>query len=94
MRYRFVWFLTLAAVVLSTAGCGSFIAHRIVQALNTYHPTWVYAPALPVFLWASVRVLPNLPCIFRHWSGWRPKMRYRIVEPADYNLEVTATTIV
>src|SRR5689334_8640154 len=42
MQIRFYWFLLLAVLGLSTAGCGSFVAHRMAQAPNTY-PTW-FAP--------------------------------------------------
>ena len=40
---RFYWLLPAAlALLLGTAGCGSFMARRMVQAPNTY-PTW-FAP--------------------------------------------------
>ncbi len=89
MRFRYFWLITLAAVVLSTAGCGSFIAHRIVQAPNTY-PTW-FAPEAPVSLGFSPKLLTNFPVHFVEIGPPTARMRYRIVEPADYNLEVTAT---
>src|ERR1035437_9062428 len=43
---RLCWLLLPGLLVLSTAGCGTFMAHRIAQAPNTY-PEW-FAPKAPV----------------------------------------------
>jgi hypothetical protein len=46
MRQKWRWLLLPALLVLSTAGCGTFVAHRMAQAPNTY-PTW-FVPQAPV----------------------------------------------
>ncbi len=89
MKLRLFWLLMLVVVILDTAGCGSFIAHRIVQAPNTY-PTW-FAPEAPVSLGFSPKFLTNFPVHVVSVGPPAAQMRYRIVEPADYHLVVTSS---
>jgi pimeloyl-ACP methyl ester carboxylesterase len=86
---RFYWLLLPVLLVLSTAGCGTFMAHRMVQSPNTY-PDW-FAPEAPVLLGFSPKFLTNFP---KQFVAVRPPMAhlcYRIVEPADYHLKVSST---
>ncbi len=79
----------IAAVVWTTAGCGSFVAHRIAQAPNTY-PTW-FAPKARVSLGFSAKFLTNFSAHFVDIGPPAARMRYRVVEPADYKVEITST---
>jgi len=81
--------LLLLLAVLGTAGCGSFIAHRMAQAPNTY-PTWL-EPRARVFLGFGGRYLTNFPAQFVEVGPPPARLRYRVIEPADYQLEVTST---
>jgi len=67
-------------LVLSTAGCGTFMAHRMVQAPNTY-PTW-FAPKAPVELAYSPKFLTNFPKQFVAVGPPVARLCYRVVEPA------------
>jgi len=79
----------LAGLVLGATGCGSFAARRMAQAPNTY-PTW-FAPKAPVTLAFSPRFLTNFPPHFVRVGSPPARLRYRIVEPADYGFEVSST---
>jgi pimeloyl-ACP methyl ester carboxylesterase len=81
--------LLLVLLILSTAGCGTFMAHRLVQAPNTY-PDW-FAPEAPVLLGFSPKFLTNFPKQFVKVGPPGAKLCYRIVEPADFNLKVSST---
>jgi len=76
-------------LVLSTAGCGTFMAHRMVQAPNTY-PTW-FAPKAPVELAYSPKFLTNFPKQFVAVGPPAARLCYRVVEPADYHLKISST---
>lgn len=76
-------------LVLSTAGCGTFMAHRMVQAPNTY-PQW-FAPEAPVAVAFSPKFLTNFPKQFVDVGPPPARLCYRIVEPADYHLEISST---
>ncbi|MGO9000799.1 MAG: alpha/beta hydrolase [Limisphaerales bacterium] len=76
-------------LALSTAGCGSFMAHRMVQAPNTY-PEW-FAPRAPVAVAFSPKFLTNFPKQFVDVGPPPARLCYRVVEPADYHLKVTST---
>jgi hypothetical protein len=81
--------LLLLALAWQVTGCGTFVAHRILQAPNTY-PTWL-APHAPVILDYSPKFLTNFP---KHWIEVEPpavRLCYRIIEPADYQVSLTAT---
>ncbi len=88
MRFRFLW-LPLAALVLGTAGCGGFVAHRIAQAPNTY-PQW-FAPPARVTLAFDLKLLTNFPAQFIEVGPPSARLRYRIVEPADYQFTISST---
>lgn len=79
----------LAVLVLSTAGCGSFVAHRMAQAPNTY-PMW-FAPKPRVTLGFSPKFLTNFPAHFVDVGPPAARLRYRIVEPAAYDLSGVST---
>jgi len=81
--------LLFVLLVWATAGCGSFMAHRMVQAPNSY-PTW-FAPEAPVWLAFHPNVFTNFP---RHLVAVGPppaQLSYRVIEPADYHLTVATT---
>jgi pimeloyl-ACP methyl ester carboxylesterase len=85
------WLLppALLILVLGTAGCGTFIARRMVQAPNTF-PTW-FAPKAPVLLAYTPNFLTNFP---RHFVTVGPpaaQLCYRVVMPADYRLTYAST---
>jgi pimeloyl-ACP methyl ester carboxylesterase len=76
-------------LVLSTTGCGSFMARRMVQAPNTY-PDWL-APSAPVAVAFSPKFLTNFPKQFVAVGPPPARLCYRVIEPADYHLTVTST---
>jgi len=78
-----------ALLIFSTTGCGSFMAHRLVQAPNTY-PDW-FAPEAPVLLEFNSNFLTNFPRQFVEVGPPDAKLCYRLVEPADYHLKVSST---
>jgi pimeloyl-ACP methyl ester carboxylesterase len=80
----------MLAATLVDSGCSGFIARRMAQAPNTY-PTWL-APAAPVSLAYDPRVLARSPEQFAEVGPPAARLRYRVVEPADYHLEVLATS--
>jgi len=84
-----VGLLLLALLVGGTAGCGSFMARRMAQAPNTY-PQW-FAPKAPVAVAFSPKMLTNFPKQFVEVGPPPARLCYRVVEPADYHLTVTAT---
>jgi len=86
---RNLYGLFLTLLILSTSGCGTYMAHRMVQAPNTY-PTW-FAPEAPVVVAFSPRFLTNFPKQFVEVGPPTARLCYRVVEPADYHLEETST---
>jgi pimeloyl-ACP methyl ester carboxylesterase len=88
-RQWLFWLLPPVLMILGTAGCGTFMAHRMVQAPNTY-PTW-FAPKAPVELDYSPKLLTNFPAQFVAVGPPTARLCYRIVEPADYRLTMSAT---
>jgi pimeloyl-ACP methyl ester carboxylesterase len=84
MRQRLFRLLLPVLLVLSTAGCGTFMARRMAQAPNTY-PTW-FAPKAPVALAFSPKFLTNFSKQFAAVGPPTARLCYRVVEPADYNL--------
>jgi pimeloyl-ACP methyl ester carboxylesterase len=81
------WLLML--LLLGATGCGSFMAARMVQAPNSY-PTWFSALA-PVELIHSDLLLTNFPPQFIEIESPPARLRYRVVEPADYQFRSTGT---
>jgi pimeloyl-ACP methyl ester carboxylesterase len=89
LRAAFLVAGPLLAATLLESGCSGFIARRMAQAPNTY-PTWL-APAAPVRLAFDERVLAKSPEQFAEVGPPAARLRYRVVEPADYHLQVVAT---
>ena len=89
MRQKLCWLLVTVLLSLSTAGCGTFMAHRMAQAPNTY-PDW-FAPKAPVVVAFSPKFLTNFPKQFLTVGPPEAKLCYRVVEPADYHLTTTST---
>jgi len=81
--------LLLTVLALNTAGCGTFVARSIAKSPNRY-ATWL-APAAPVSLAFNPRLLTNFTARFVNVGPPAARLCYRIVEPADYQLEITAT---
>lgn len=86
--WRWLTSLVLTLPILTT-GCGTFVAHRMVQAPNRY-PTWL-APTAPVLLAFDAKLLTNSPSQFAEVGPPTARLRYRVVEPADYHLKITTT---
>ena len=82
------WLLLLFLVV-QTTGCGTFVAHRLTQAPNTY-PTW-FAPEAPVTLAFAPKFLTNFPKRYVTVGPPAATLCYRVIEPADYRLSVTSS---
>ena len=84
-----LWLALPALLVLSLSGCGTYMAHRMVQAPNSY-PTW-FAPEAPVLLAYNPNFLTNFPKQFVAVGPPPAKLCYRIIGPADYDLTVSST---
>jgi len=89
MRRNFSAALSVLVIALATTGCGSFVARRIAQAPNTY-PRW-FAPPPRVLLGFDPSLLTNFTARFAEVGPPLARLRYRIVEPADYHLKFSAT---
>ena len=83
------WMTLLALFSTLGTGCGSFMARRMVQAPNTY-PTWLASPAR-VLLAFNRNLLTNAPVQYADVGPPAARLQYRVVEPADYQLNVIAT---
>ena len=81
--------LLLALLSAQAAGCGSFVAHRMVQAPNTY-PAW-FAPTAPVTLDYAPKFLTNFPKRYVAVGPPSARLCYRVIEPANYEVSVTAS---
>lgn len=77
------------ALVLALTGCGRFMAARMMQAPNTY-PTWL-APVAPVELNFADIFLTNFPPQFIEIESPPARLRYRVVEPAEYRFRTSHT---
>lgn len=82
------WFL-LVVLAWNVTGCGCVAAHAIAHAPNRY-PTW-FAPAAPVTLGLEDKFFTNFPTHFAEVGPPAARLRYRVIEPADYNLIVNST---
>jgi pimeloyl-ACP methyl ester carboxylesterase len=78
--------LVLAALV---TGCGGFVAHRMLQAPNTY-PSWL-SPSARVLLSFNEDLLTNFPAQFADVGPPPARLHYRVVDPAEYHLQATST---
>jgi pimeloyl-ACP methyl ester carboxylesterase len=81
--------LAALVIALATPGCGGFVARRMAQSPNTY-PAW-FSHRARVELAFKQNFLTNFPAHFVAVGPPSARLRYRIVEPADYHLQVTAT---
>jgi pimeloyl-ACP methyl ester carboxylesterase len=81
--------LVLMLLPFFVTGCGTFVAHRMIQAPNTY-PSWL-APSAPVLLSFNEHLLTNSPARFTDVGPPSARLRYRVVEPADYHLQLSST---
>lgn len=85
-----VCLLTLLFLLgVGATGCGTFMAHGIAQAPNRY-PTW-FAPAAPVTLAFNPKLLTNFIARYANVGPPPAKLRYRVVEPADYAFKISST---
>ena len=89
MRLKFYGTLSLLVLMLSTAGCGNFVARRMVQSPNTY-PDWFGSMARTQLAFDR-KVLTNFPSRTLTVGPPEARLRYRIVEPMDFQMEVTST---
>ncbi len=85
----FCAWLALLSLTLLTAGCGSFVAHRMVQAPNTY-PNW-FGGLARVELMFDPLINSNFPSHFAEVGPPEARLHYRIIEPADYGLRIYST---
>lgn len=76
-------------VAFAFSGCGTYVARRMVQAPNTYAP-WLN-PQARVELAFDRKFLTNFPSHYGEVGPPSAKLRYRIVEPADYEFSVAQT---
>ena len=76
-------------LTLGATGCGRFIAHRMVQAPNTY-PTW-FAPAAPVQLAFDSAILTNFPARFISVGPPAARLCYRVIDPMTFQLRLSST---
>jgi pimeloyl-ACP methyl ester carboxylesterase len=81
--------LWLLLLILSTGGCGGFMARRIAQAPNTY-PTW-FAPEARVLLAFDADSLTNFPAQLVEVGPPPARLQYRAVVPADYDVRFSRT---
>jgi len=81
--------LLLILLAWQTTGCGTFVAHRILQAPNTY-PTW-FAPEAPVTLDFAPKFLTNFPKRYVTVGPPAATLCYRVIEPAKFQVSVTSS---
>ncbi len=86
---RTICWLTFMLLILATTGCGSFVAHRMAQAPNTY-PQW-FGNLARVELAFDQKILTNFPAHFANVGPPSARLHYRIIEPADYQLQISST---
>ena len=89
LRRIFGTLLIALGLAFATTGCGGYIARRIAQSPNTY-PRW-FAPPARVQLGFDPSLLTNFPAHFVDVGPPAARLRYRVVEPADYRLGFSAT---
>ena len=83
------WLLPFLLLIWGATGCGTFMAHRMIQAPNTY-PTW-FAPEAPVLLAFHPNFLTNFTKQYIAVGPPAATLCYRVIEPADYEFTVSAT---
>jgi pimeloyl-ACP methyl ester carboxylesterase len=77
----------LLLLACAACGCGDFAARRMIQAPNTY-PKWL-APQAPVTLKFDQKLLRAFTNNYVQIASPAALIRYRIVEPADYEFRWT-----
>jgi pimeloyl-ACP methyl ester carboxylesterase len=87
-RRYYCWLLPLF-LIFGTAGCGTYIANKMVQAPNTFPES--LAPKAPVLLGFHQNFLTNFPKQFVAVGPPAAQLCYRVVGPADYQLTVSST---
>jgi pimeloyl-ACP methyl ester carboxylesterase len=80
-----LWILLF--LVVGLCGCGNFAARRIAQAPNSY-PKWL-APKPPVTIAFSQHLLSAFTNGFMEVAAPAARIRYRIIEPGDYQFRWT-----
>jgi pimeloyl-ACP methyl ester carboxylesterase len=88
MRFKLCAWPVLLLLLSATAGCGGFVARRMAQAPNSY-PSWL-APDAPVQLAFEDNFLTNFPSRFVEVGPPPARLRYRIIEPADYAVKASS----
>lgn len=83
------WLLLSVLLIGGISGCGTFMAHRMVQAPNTY-PTW-FAPQPPVLLAFHPNFMTNFVRQYVTVGPPPARLCYRVVEPADYHFAAAST---
>jgi pimeloyl-ACP methyl ester carboxylesterase len=83
------WWLLPVLLAWSTAGCGTYIANKMVQAPNTFSES--LAPKAPVLLGFHQNFLTNFPKQFVAVGPPAAQLCYRVVGPADYQLTISST---
>ena len=76
-------------LTMTTTGCGSFVARRMAQSPNSY-PQW-FGSLARVELAFDQNFLTNFPPRLADVGPPAARLSYRIVEPANYHLQVTST---
>ena len=76
-------------MIFGAAGCGTYIAHKLVQAPNTFPES--LAPKAPVLLGFRQNFLTNFPKQFVAVGPPAAQLCYRVVGPADYHLTISST---
>lgn len=89
MRVRVLLGGLLMALLLGGSGCGRWMARRLTQAPNTY-PQW-FAPKPRVELAFEAGFVTNFPAAFVEVGPPAARLRYRVVEPADYGVTTAST---
>lgn len=87
--HRFAISLCLLVLSIGGSGCGHYMARRMVQAPNTY-PQWL-TPQARVELAFDQVFLTNFPAHFADVGPPSARLRYRIVEPSNYDFAVQQT---
>ncbi len=77
-------------LVVATTGCGSFVAHRMAQAPNSY-PQW-FGGLARVELVFQPDFLTNFPGRRIEVGPPAATLHYRVVEPGDYCLAVSSSS--
>jgi pimeloyl-ACP methyl ester carboxylesterase len=86
---RYGQFLWLVVLAVGTTGCGQFVARQLAQSPNLY-PAWL-APTPRVLLAYENIFLTNFPRQTVSVGPPAARLRYRVIEAADYRLSVSST---